>query len=230
MQNYKLYNKNKYELLDLFNNSKSYNIDNELYDFELFEVNNKLNLNQIISLIDIDIIYSLIKNNIITKSMSYYFLLKIACIIKNYQVAIFIINKNKIEYYQYTYILRKCCDMENIDSIKFILSNVKFFKHNIDIEFALSCYNGKELSAKILYEQYNAYLDEEIFKMTCYYGFLNIAKWIYSLLNINLCHYTQIDLKKNNELNKWLIDINPNIIINYFDNNYDYRSIPLNII
>ncbi len=30
--------------------------------------------------------------------------------------------------------------MENIDSIKFILSNVKFNKHNIDTEFAISCY------------------------------------------------------------------------------------------
>ncbi len=31
--------------------------------------------------------------------------------------------------------------------------------------------NGKELSAKILYQEYNAYLDGEIFKLTCFYGF-----------------------------------------------------------
>lgn len=217
MENYKLYNKNKTELLDLFkNNSKLYNIDKELYDFEIFEVNNKLDLNSITSLLDIAVINSLINNNIST-SMSYYFLLKIACIIKNYEVGMLIINKNKIDYVHYTYILHKCCDMENIDSIKFILSNVKFNKHNIDKEFALACYNGKELSAKILYEEYNAYLDEEIFKMTCFYGFLNIAKWIYSLLNINLINYTEICLKENNELNQWLRNINPNIMINTID-------------
>jgi hypothetical protein len=32
MENYKLYNKNKTELLDLFKNKESYNIDDELYD------------------------------------------------------------------------------------------------------------------------------------------------------------------------------------------------------
>ncbi len=221
MEDYKLYNKNKIELIELFKINTSYNIDNELYDFEILEVNNKLDLDSIKSLLDINIINSLIINNNITKSMSYYFLLKFACIIKNYKVAIFIINKNKIEYNHYTYILRKCCNIENVDSIKFLLSNVKFNKHNIDTEFALSCYNGKELSAKILYEEYNAYLDEEIFKMTCYYGFLNIAKWIYSLLNINLSTYTEIYLKENNELNIWLKNINPNIIINIIDNQYD---------
>jgi hypothetical protein len=218
MENYKLYNKNKTELLDLFKNKESYNIDDELYDFEILEINNNLDLNSIKSLLDINIINSLINNNCITKSMSYYFLLKFACIIKNYEVALFIINKNKIEYDLYIYILEKCCNMENIDSIKFLLANVKFNKDTIDTEFALSCYNGKELSAKILYEEYNAYLDEEIFKMTCYYGFLNIAKWIYSLLNINLSNYTQIYLNENNELNKWLKDINPNIIINIIGN------------
>lgn len=221
MEDYKLYNKNKIELIELFKINTSYNIDNELYDFEILEVNNKLDLDSIKSLLDINIINSLIINNNITKSMSYYFLLKFACIIKNYKVAIFIINKNKIEYNHYTYILRKCCNIENVDSIKFLLSNVKFNKHNIDTEFALSCYNGKELSAKILYEEYNAYLDKEIFKMTCYYGFLNIAKWIYSLLNINLSTYTEIYLKENNELNIWLKNINPNIIINIIDNQYD---------
>ena len=221
MEDYKLYNKNKIELIELFKINTSYNIDNELYDFEILEVNNKLDLDSIKSLLDINIINSLIINNNITKSMSYYFLLKFACIIKNYKVAIFIINKNKIEYNHYTYILRKCCNIENVDSIKFLLSNVKFNKHNIDTEFALSCYNGKELSAKILYEEYNAYLDEEIFKMICYYGFLNIAKWIYSLLNINLSTYTEIYLKENNELNIWLKNINPNIIINIIDNQYD---------
>jgi hypothetical protein len=221
MEDYKLYNKNKIELLNLLKINGSYNFDNELYDFEILEVNNKLDLDSIKSLLDINIINSLIINNNITKSMSYYFLLKFACIIKNYKVAIFIINKNKIEYNHYTYILRKCCNIENIDSIKFLLSNVKFNKHNIDTEFALSCYNGKELSAKILYEEYNAYLDEEIFKMTCYYGFLNITKWIYSLLNINLSTYTEIYLKENNELNIWLKNINPNIIINIIDNQYD---------
>lgn len=221
MEDYKLYNKNKTELLNLLKINGSYNFDNELYDFEILEVNNKLDLDSIKSLLDINIINSLIINNNITKSMSYYFLLKFACIIKNYKVAIFIINKNKIEYNHYTYILRKCCNIENVDSIKFLLSNVKFNKHNIDTEFALSCYNGKELSAKILYEEYNAYLDEEIFKMTCYYGFLNIAKWIYSLLNINLSTYTEIYLKENNELNIWLKNINPNIIINIIDNQYD---------
>ena len=223
MEYYKLYNKNKTELIELFKINTSYNIDNELYDFEILEVNNNLDLNSIKSLLDMNIINSLINNNNITKSMSYYFLLKFACIIKNYEVAIFIINTNKIEYNHYTYILRKCCDIENIDSIKFLLSNVKFNKHNIDTEFALSCYNGKELSAKILYEEFNAYLDEEIFKMTCYYGFLNNAKWIYSLLNINLNTYTEIYLKENNELNIWLKSINPNIIINIIDNQNDYN-------
>lgn len=88
---------------------------------------------------------------------------------------------------------------------------MKFNKYNIDIEFALSCYNGKELSAKILYEEYNAYLNEDIFKITCYYEFLNIAKWIYSLLNINLNEYTEIYLNENNFflncLYKWRINI-----------------------
>ena len=92
---------------------------------------------------------------------------------------------------------------------------------NIDAEFALSCYNGKELSAKILYEEYNANLDEEIFKITCYHGFLNIAKWIYSLINININGYTEICLKENNELSQWLKHINPNIIINNIDNTCD---------
>lgn len=221
MKDYKLYNKNKTELIELFKNNRMYNIDNELYNFELLEVNNKLDLDSIKSLLDINFINSLINNCNITKSMSYYFLLKLACIIKNYEVAIFLINTNKIEYNYYTYVLRKCCDIENIDSIKFLLSNVKFKRYNIDTEFALSCYNGKELSAKILYEKYNAYLDEEIFKMTCYYGFLNIAKWIYSILNINLSTYTEIYLKENKELNIWLKNINPNIIINIIDNQND---------
>ena len=221
MENYKLINKNKIELLDLCKNNTSYNIDNELYDFELLEVTNKLDLNSIISLLDISLINSLSNNNNITKSMSYYFLLKIACVIKNYEVGRFIIQLNKIEHVHYTYVLHKCCDMENIDSIKFILSNVKFHKHNIDAEFALSCYNGKELSAKVLYEEYNANLDEEIFKITCYHGFLNIAKWIYSLINININGYTEICLKENNELCQWLKHINPNIIINNINNDYD---------
>ena len=225
MINYKLYNKNKIELLEQFKNNQLYNYDDELYDFEILDVNNNLDLNLIKSLLDINIINTLINNNNITKSMSYYFLLKLACIFKNYEVALFIINMNKIEYDQYIYILQKCCDMENIDFIKFLLSNVKFDKHNIDSEFALSCYNGKELSAKILYEEYNAYLDEEIFKMTCYYGFLNIAKWIYSLLNINLNTYTYIFLKENNELNIWLKNINPNIILNIIDNEYDNHKL-----
>jgi len=213
--------KNNTELLDLCKNNILYNIDNKLYEFELLEVTNKLDLNSIISILDISIINSLSNNNNITKSMSYYFLLKIACVIKNYEVGRFIIQLNKIEHVHYTYVFHKCCDIENIDSIKFILSNVKFHKNNIDAEFALSCYNGKELSAKILYEEYNANLDEEIFKITCYYGFLNIAKWIYSLINININRYTEIYLKENNELSQWLKHINPNIIINNINNDYD---------
>jgi hypothetical protein len=61
--------------------------------------------------------------------------------------------------------------------------------------------------------------------MTCYYGFLNIAKWIYSLLNINLNTYTYIFLKENNELNIWLKNINPNIILNIIDNEYDNHKL-----
>jgi hypothetical protein len=48
--------------------------------------------------------------------------------------------------------------------------------------------------------------------------------WIYSLLNINLLEYNQISLKninQNNQINQWLTQINPNIIINTVDSNFD---------
>ena len=59
--------KNNTELLDLCKNNILYNIDNKLYEFELLEVTNKLDLNSIISILDISIINSLSNNNNITK-------------------------------------------------------------------------------------------------------------------------------------------------------------------
>ena len=202
----------KNKLIELVNNSELYNIDDTLNGLELFEISNSFDINEIKYLLDSELIDLLVKKKIIVNSISYYFLLKIACILDNFNIAKILIAYNKIKNTEYLWVLNRCCSLNNTCAVEFLLSNINFSKDDISIQLGFLCIDGNEYLIKLLYNNFNAKLNSNLFLISCQYNYYNLSKWIYSELNFDLNELDTI-MTNSIEIIDWIKEINQNINI-----------------